>query len=65
MANEQFLYNAVYGSNAFMESKDTEGENTTSVKSFHNPPINNLPALQEGAVPVMFALLDARSMTCG
>jgi hypothetical protein len=25
----------------------------------------NLPALQEGAVPVMFALLDARSMTCG
>jgi hypothetical protein len=23
------------------------------------------PALQEGAVPVMFALLDARSMTCG
>jgi hypothetical protein len=25
----------------------------------------NLPALQEGAVPVMFAPLDARSMTCG
>jgi hypothetical protein len=25
----------------------------------------NLPALQQGAVPVMFAPLDARSMTCG
>jgi len=25
----------------------------------------NLPALREGAVPVMFAVLDARSMTCG
>jgi hypothetical protein len=24
-----------------------------------------LPALQQGAVPVMFAPLDARSMTCG
>lgn len=25
----------------------------------------NLPALQDGNVLVMFALLDARSMTCG
>jgi len=25
----------------------------------------NLPALQEGYVPVMFAPLDARSVTCG
>jgi len=25
----------------------------------------NLPALREGAVPVMFTVLDARSMTCG
>jgi hypothetical protein len=25
----------------------------------------NLPALQQGDVPVMFAPLDARSMTCG
>src|ERR1019366_7499735 len=32
---------------------------------FEANPATNLPALQQGAVPVMFAPLDARSMTCG
>jgi pyridoxal/pyridoxine/pyridoxamine kinase len=31
----------------------------------HSRLSTNLPALQQGAVPVMFAPLDARSMTCG
>jgi hypothetical protein len=51
---------------ALYRQGDEFGDNAALVSAIDRSRLStNLPALREGAVPVMFAVLDARSMTCG
>ena len=67
--NVQPTYLAVYieSANCFLaiDIKDWAHRNYGEAILMHSRLSTNLPALQQGAVPVMFAPLDARSMTCG
>jgi pimeloyl-ACP methyl ester carboxylesterase len=50
----------------FIARAQKEYERLSPTPDQYKPRLStNLPALQQGAVPVMFAPLDARSMTCG